>query len=360
MRAAVMRNQQLIVTTVPDPEPGPGEVLVRTLACGICGSDLHMLKHGPHLADITRRAGAPGMVDLSRDVIMGHEFCAEIVDHGPGCQKYLAAGTRVCSMPMLLRGAELLPIGYANDVPGGYGEYMVLNEMLLLKVPENLSAAHAALTEPMAVGWHAVEKANLTPEDVALVIGCGPVGLAVIAALKIRGAAPILAADFSAKRRQLAQALGADVVIDAAAESPYQRWQDAARRPDAEAGFSGPLALLISPFRPAVIFECVGVPGLLQQVAEGAPRNARVVVVGVCMETDHIEPIFAAIKELSMLFSYGYAPDEFALTLEHLAEGRINAAPLITGERGLDGVPAAFEELTNPERHAKIIVEPAR
>jgi threonine dehydrogenase-like Zn-dependent dehydrogenase len=360
MRAVVMRKQQLIVTNVPDPEPGPGEVLVRTLACGICGSDLHMLKHGAHIADVMRRAGASGMMDLSRDVIMGHEFCAEIIDHGPGCQKHLRAGTRVCSMPVLLRGADLITIGYANAVPGGYGEYMVLNEMLLLKVPENLPTAHAALTEPMAVGWHAVEKASFTPEDVPLVIGCGPVGLAVIAALKIRGAAPILAADFSPKRRQLAQALGADIVIDAAAESPYRRWQDAARRPDAGADLSGPLAFLISPFRPAVIFECVGVPGLLQQIAESAPRNARVVVVGVCMETDHFEAIFAATKEVSMQFSYGYAPDEFALTLQHLAEARINAAALITAEVGLDGVPTAFEELASPERHAKVLVAPGR
>jgi threonine dehydrogenase-like Zn-dependent dehydrogenase len=360
MRAVVMRNQQLTVTTVPEPEPGPGEVLVRTLACGICGSDLHMLKHGPHVAGVMGRAGMVGIMDLSRDVIMGHEFCAEIVDHGPDCQKHLPAGTRVCSVPVLLRGAELVTIGYANDVPGGYGEYMVLNEMLLLKVPENLSAAYAALTEPMAVGWHALAKANFTAEDVPLVIGCGPVGLAVIAALKIRGAGPILAADFSAKRRQLAQALGADIVIDPATESPYRRWQDAARRPDGEADLSGPLAFLISPFRPAVIFECVGVPGVLQQIAEAAPRNARVVVVGVCMETDQLEAIFAAIKELSLQFSYGYLPDEFALTLQHLAEGRINAAPLITAEIGLDAVPAAFQELANPERHAKIVVEPGR
>jgi threonine dehydrogenase-like Zn-dependent dehydrogenase len=359
MRAVVMRNQQLTVTTVADPEPGPGEVLVRTLACGICGSDLHMLIHGARLTELARRAGVSGVMDLSRDVIMGHEFCAEIVDHGPGCQKYLPAGTRVCSMPMLLRGAEPVPIGYANDVPGGYGEYMVLNEMMLLQVPENLPTAYAALTEPMAVGWHALAKANFTPEDVPLVIGCGPVGLAVIAALKIRGAAPILAADFSPKRRQLAQLLGADIVIDPAADSPYRRWEDAARRPDGT-DLAGPLALLISPFRPAVFFECVGVPGMLQQIAEAAPRDARVVVLGVCMETDRIEPIFAATKELSMQFSYAYGPDEFALTLQHLAEGRINAAPLITAEIGLDAVPAAFAELANPERHAKVIVEPGR
>jgi threonine dehydrogenase-like Zn-dependent dehydrogenase len=357
MRAAVMREQRLVVSNVPEPEPGPGEVLVRTLACGICGSDLHVLKHAKRVVQAMRRTGMPAVMDLARDVVMGHEFCAEIVEHGPGCEKHLKVGTRVCSMPVLLRGEQPVTVGYSNEVPGGYAECMVLNEMFLLEVPNGLSTAHAALNEPMAVGWHAVEKANLTAEDVPLVVGCGPVGLAVIAALKIRGAAPIVAADFSPKRRQLAEALGADVIVDPSAESPYRSWEEAARRPDADT-ISGPLAFLTSPYRPAVIFGCVGVPGVIQKMLEGAPRNARLVVVGVCMETDSFEPIFAVTKELNLHFAYGYAPQEFAATLQHLAEGRINAAPLITGTIGLDGVPAAFEELASPERHAKILINP--
>lgn len=358
MRAAVMRNQELRVADVPEPKPGPGEVLVRTLACGICGSDLHMLKHGARLAEVMRQAGTSAPLDLSRDVVMGHEFCAEVVDYGSGCVRHIKPGTRVCSMPVLSRGAHPVTVGYSNEVPGGYGELMVLNEMLLLPVPSDLSTAFAALTEPMAVGWHAVEKAQISADDVPLVIGCGPVGLAVIAALKIRGVCPIVAADFSEKRRQLATALGADIVIDPGKESPYRRWEDVARHPDGRADAADPLAFLISPFRPAVVFECVGVPGVLQQITEGAQRNARVVVVGVCMQPDTMEMIFAVTKELNVQFSYGYAPHEFAATLQHLAEGRIEAAPLITATVRLDGVPRAFEDLARPDRHAKILVEP--
>ncbi len=357
MRAAVMRGQKLVVDTVPDPEPGPGQVLVKTLACGICGSDLHMLKHADRMVEIGRRSGQPGGMDLKRDIVMGHEFCVEIVEHGENCSKTLKIGARACSMPILLAPSGFNPVGYSNDFPGGYGEYMVLNEMMLLEVPNGLSTEHAALTEPMAVGWHAVARANLTKEDVPLVIGCGPVGLSVIAGLRIRGAAPIVAADFSPARRRLAEQMGADVVVDPAETSPYKKWEELAT-PEGGAqplfGFGPPV------LKPAVIFECVGVPGVLQQIMEGAPRGARVIVAGVCMEQDQIEPIFGINKELNLQFVLGYQPDEFAATLQHLAAGKITAEPLVTGKVGVDGVAGAFEELASPERHAKILVEPWR
>ena len=91
---------------------------------------------------------------------------------------------------------------------------MRLTEFLLLEVPNGLSTERAALTEPMAVGYHAVKKARLEKDDAPLVIGCGPVGLAVIAALKLDGVHPIVAADFSPRRRELALQMGADFVVD--------------------------------------------------------------------------------------------------------------------------------------------------
>ena len=360
MRAAVMRESKLVVDTVPEPEPGPGQVLVKTLACGICGSDLHMLKHADRMAEVAQRAGGAAGMDFSRDVVMGHEFCAEILDHGPGCQKALKPGTRVCSIPVAVGPGGVQSVGYSNAAPGGYGERMALTEAILLPVPNGLATESAALTEPMAVGVHAVEKARLEADDVPLVIGCGPVGLAVIAALKLKGVAPIIAADFSATRRKLAETLGADVVVDPAQTSPYETWTEAALPAGATAE-PGPLLPGLGPaLRPAVLFECVGVSGVIQQMVAGAARGARVVVVGVCMETDHIEPLWAVTKELNLQFVLGYTPQEFAATLDHIAEGRIPTEPLVTGKVGVEGVPGAFEELASPERHAKILVEPWR
>lgn len=360
MRAAIMRNHQLVVEETDVPEPRTGEVLVKTLACGICGSDLHALRFTEQLVDASRRSGGVFVLDPKRDVVMGHEFCAELVDFGPGTTKKLKPGTRVCSFPITLAGGGVETVGYSNQSPGGYGEFMRLFEGLLLEVPNGLSTEHAALTEPMAVGLHAVAMSRLDAKAVPLVIGCGPVGLAVIAALKLRGVAPIVAADFSPRRRALAEEMGADLVVDPAENSPYQSWSEAAVYADPHEAPPSSVLVPGPPLRPGVIFECVGVPGVIETIMQSAPPAARVVVVGVCMESDSFEPIFGINKELNLQFVLGYTPEEFAATLRHIAEGEIPVAPLVTGKVGVDGVAGAFEELSSPDRHAKILVEPWR
>ena len=337
-----MRDARLVVDDVPEPVPGPGEVLVKTLACGICGSDLHALQHAPKLVEAARESGMPFVLDPTRDVVMGHEFCAEIVDFGPETQRTLRTGTRVVSMPLAMTPTGVEGVGYSNTHPGGYGELMRLSELFLLPVPNGLATDHAALTEPMAVGVHAVAKARLEAGDAPLVIGCGPVGLAVIAALRLRGAEPIVAADYSPMRRALAERMGAHVVVDPARERTIDAWQNAAGA------------------RPAVVFECVGVPGLIDRIMREAPRETRVVVAGVCMEDDRIRPMLGINKELSVQFVLGYTPMEFTETLGDIAEGRIPVAPLVTGRVGVDGVAGAFAALARPDEHAKILVEPWR
>lgn len=360
MRAVIARDKKLFVDTTSDPTPGEGQVLVKTLACGICGSDLHALKHGDHLVEMTKRASGGGdglmVFDPAVDIVYGHEFSAEIVDFGPGTAKKLKAGATVCSMPVLLGPTGAVGLGYSNAYPGGYGEYMVLSEGFLLEVPNGLSATHAALTEPMAVGAHAVVKGDMGKDDVALVIGCGPVGLAVIAGLKSRGLGPIIAADFSAKRRKLAEVFGADEVLDPRQTSPYSKWAELGVP---TGGTERMMAEMLGQTpKNAVIFECVGVKGVVQEIIEGTPVASRVVIVGVCMDTDHFEPAMAIMKQLDCRFVLGYSPDEFAATLRQIAEGEIDVAPIITGMVGLDGVAQAFDDLASPDTHAKIIVDP--
>ncbi len=341
MQAAIMRDGEIVTDTLPDPEPGPGQVLVRTLACGICGSDLHALRHADRMVEAARESGVPSFdFDPGRDVVFGHEFCAEILDFGPGTLRNLAVGTRVCSMPLVFHPGGVSAVGYSNRFPGGYGERMLLSEPLLLPVPDGLDAELAALTEPMAVGIHAVARARMQRSDAALVLGCGPVGLAVIAALGLEERGPVVAADFSPRRRALAERLGADVVVDPAEEPAIEAWRRAA----------GP--------KLPVFFECVGVPGVIHQLMRDAPRGARIVVAGVCMEEDRIQPMLGINKELSLDFVLGYTPEEFAGALRAIAEGRIPVADLVTGRVGIGGVAGAFEELANPDAHAKILVRP--
>jgi threonine dehydrogenase-like Zn-dependent dehydrogenase len=197
-------------------------------------------------------------------------------------------------------------------------------------------------------------------DEVPLVIGCGPVGLAVIAALKLKGLHPIVAADYSPARRALAERLGADVVVDPALTQAFTTWAGHAAMSPEQKAARPPLREMLPALKPALVFECVGIPGLLQQVFEGAPRDARIVVVGVCMETDRSEPMLGILKELNVQYVLGYTPDEFAYSLRLIAEGEVDAASLVTATVGIDGVAGAFADLANPERHTKIIVEPWR
>src|SRR6202140_2047676 len=360
MRAAIFRNGEIVVDTMAEPKPAAGQVLVKTLACGICGSDLHARKHAHRMVELSRHFPGRKPMDLARDVVFGHEFCCEILDYGPATQRKLKAGSRVCSLPALLTPDGPQGIGYSNDNVGGYAERMLLSEVLLLEVPNGLAAEHAALTEPLAVGIYVVAKANARGDEVPVGIGCGPVALAVIAALKLKGLRPIVTADYSPARRAFAARLGADVVVDPAHSGPYATWAEHAAMSRGQKAARPPLQAMLPALKPALIFECVGIPGLLQQVFERAPRDARIVVVGVCMETDRSEPMLGIMKELNVQYVLGYTPDEFAQALRLIAEGEVDAASLVTATVGIDGVAAAFADLANPERHTKIVIEPWR
>jgi threonine dehydrogenase-like Zn-dependent dehydrogenase len=337
MRAAVLRDGRMAYRDdVPDPVPEAGQVLVAVRACGICGSDLHFAAHGAEVLAMSDRvaAGAAGLdVDLSHDVFMGHEFSAEILEAGPDTETH-PVGTLVTSLPVLLSTKGVEPIVYSNSTVGGYSERMLLSAPLLLPIPNGLDLKHAALTEPMAVGLHAVNKSNIRPAETALVLGCGPIGIAIVASLVGRGVENVVAADFSPRRRELATAMGAHQVLDPAQGSPFDS------------------------VKAAVVFEAVGVPGIIDDVLLRARPGTRLVVAGVCMQPDTVHPFFGIAKEINVQFVLAYNPEEFADSLRALADGEIDVTPVITGEVGLDEVGAAFDDLADPERHCKILVTP--
>ena len=243
-------------------------------------------------------------------------------------------------MPVAFDADGIHPLGYSNLYNGGYADLMVLNEMLAVKVPTGLPPTMAALTEPLAVGVHAVAKSRITAGEAAIVLGAGPVGLACIAELRMKGIGPIVVADFSAKRRELAELLGADEVVDPRIESAIDAWKR------------------IDGTKTLVIFEAVGVKGMIAQTMKMAPKGSRVLVVGVCMQPDTIHPMLAIGKELNLQFVLGYEPHEFMYALEAIADARIDLSPWLTGTVSVDGVPQAFKDLADPEAHAKILVVP--
>jgi threonine dehydrogenase-like Zn-dependent dehydrogenase len=348
------------------------------MRCGICGSDLHARHHADEQADVLAESGYDGFMRSDQRVILGHEFYGEIADYGPKTRRKLATGTPVVALPLLRRGHDVHAIGLSAAAPGAYAEQLVVEESLMLAVPNGVSPDLAALTEPMAIAWHAVRRAEIKKRGVAIVIGCGPVGLAVICMLKAQGVRTIVASDFSAGRRALATACGADVVVDPSSESPYARSEERGHLTTVPAKVKLGLdtmdklsrvpvpwhylwraaeALGAKPKHP-VIFECVGVPGILDDLIATAPLYSRVVVVGVCMTPDTIRPAMAINKEIELRLVVGYNPLEFRDTLQMLTEGKVNPAVTVTGTVGLAGAERAFDALATAETHAKILVDP--
>jgi threonine dehydrogenase-like Zn-dependent dehydrogenase len=341
MRATVARNHELVVDDVDDPVPGPGDALVAVRACGICGSDLHTLRHAHHMVELSAATGIDGGFDPSADYVMGHEYSAEVLELGPETDGApVGPGDLVVSLPYLLTATGAEPLGFSNRVPGAYAERMLLTAAMCLPVPNGLDHRRAALTEPLAVGLHSVNKVGIQPGDAALVVGCGPIGLAIVVWLAARGIELIVATDFSPRRRELAAQLGAHVVVDPRVQPGVDAWRE------------------VDGLRPLVVFEAVGTPGMLDRVMFDAPSHARVVVAGVCMEPDTIRPLIGIVKEINLQFVFGYDPAEFADTLRAIADGEIDVAPMMTGTVGLDGVADAFRVLADPDRHVKILVEP--
>ena len=347
-------------------------------ACGICGSDLHAKDHADELTDVMAEIGYRDFMRGDTPTVMGHEFAGIIAERGPKVPKALKEGMTVVSFPLVRAHGGVHLTGLSPLAPGGYADQVLAEASMTFPVPNGLAVDAAALTEPMAVALHAVRRSEIKKGDTAIVVGCGPVGLMVICQLKARGVGTVVASDLSPARRALATRCGADVVVDPTVDSPYDKagskgfltnipdlyglaldtmrklrrvpgWPHVYRAAEA-AGAAGPK-------RP-VIFECVGIPGMIDGVLAAAPLNSRVIVVGVCMGTDQIRPTMALSKEIDVRFVFAYTPLEFYDTLHMLADGKVDASALVTGKVGLGGVAAAFEALRDPERHAKILIDP--
>src|SRR3954453_2255009 len=377
MRAVACQNAELEVVDRPEPDPGRGQVRLEVLRCGICGSGLHA-RHGiDQWAELADQMGYDRFGRSTQPVVFGHEFSGSIAEYGPGCKQKVPTGTPVVALPLIRGEHGVDTVGLSVHAPGAYADQLLAQESMMLPGPNGLSPGGAALTRPMAVAWHAVRRGEVAKRQVAIVIGCGPVGLGVILMLKAKGVRRVVASDYSPGRRALAQACGADVVVDPSQASPYTAAGDRGHLDDMPSALELAVGtteklrrvpgwwhvwrtaerLGAGPKHP-VIFECVGVPGVIESIVAGAPLFSRVVVVGVCVGEDRFTPAVAINKEIDLRFVLAYTPLEFRDTLHMLAEGDVDPRPLITGEVGLDGVDAAFTALADPEAQAKVLIDP--
>ena len=352
MEAVILHGNQLRLEKIPEPVPAPGQLLTRPLSCGVCGSDLHARDHADHLCALLNRAGFRGFMNPDRPVVMGHEFCCEILESSAG----FTAGERVVALPFLTSHSGITLLGYSNDYPGAFAEQMLLQADLTIAVPDHVPTDIAALTEPLSVAVHAVAEASANSDCAFTVVGCGPVGLFVIARLRALGLGPILAIEPNPARRKMAEAMGADIVVSPETFDSSAWWADQGLH----IGLSDAMAHAADAKKRtrAILFECVGKPGMLMSLARAAPVGATIVVVGNCMEPDTIEPAFLLQKSLSLRFVFAYSASEFRDAFDMICAAPKILAPLVSETVPLARVNEAFDALAGGAERIKILVAP--
>jgi len=340
MRAAIFKemSKPLVIETVPDPVPGPHDLILKVRNCGICGSDLHMTE-------------PTSAMPLALGSIMGHEFAGEVIEVGSAVKSLWKAGDRLAGFPVIccgdhtpcinfsLRGtcSKMLSVGL-GAAPGAYAEFVRIGASSGYKLPQSVSFREGAMVEPLAVGLHAVDMARMPRGATVLVIGAGPVGLATMLWAKFLGARHVIVSEKAEVRRKMAATFGATDAINPDEALVPQVQKIAGKAPD-------------------VIFECVGVPGLINAAMMEAPRGGRIVVAGVCQQADTIMPLMGIVKELEIQFVLGYRPDDFDYVIAMIASDRIDVAAMVTDIVDLSALPGAFEALRKPSHQCKVMLE---
>lgn len=340
MKAAVFREagKPFSVEDVPVPEPGPGELLIRVHRCGVCGSDLHM-------TDEHSCFNPPG------GSVIGHEFAGEVVALGDGTQAAWKEGERLAALPYIGCGVcRACLSGDPTQCPdvrsqasggaiGGFAEYSVVSARDAVRLSEGLGWEEGAFVEPVAVGVHTVATAQIPMGARVLVLGAGPVGLAVAACARIAGAEAVAVAARTDRRADLAVTMGASEFMLAD--------DDLAQNFARHAG--GP---------PEFVIECVGLPGMLGRATSLVAPRGTVVMAGACMQQESFMPIVATMKELRVQFAICYSRREFAFAEKLIASGRIDPMPMFDGTVGFDDFPGRFEELRTDKEVCKIMLKP--
>jgi 2-desacetyl-2-hydroxyethyl bacteriochlorophyllide A dehydrogenase len=339
MRAAIFQQagKPLSIENVPDPTPAPDQVILEVANAGICGSDLHMAQsdHTP--------AG----------LILGHEFAGVISALGKDVAGW-KVGDRVTALPLNACNScnacdsglpalcsQNLFTGCYLTAQGAYAQFVTARGSMLQRLPDGVSFENGALVEPLAVGHHIVDMAEMPAGASVLIIGGGPIGVAVALFARQAGARHVIVSEMSAARRAKALEVGATGVIDPKTE-------------DVAAAFHR----MADDRAPQVVFECVGVPGMLKQAVDLVGLRGRVVVAGVVFTEDVIAPVVALGKEVSIRFSQAYTERDFEAVIDAIAKGLINPRPIHSSTVSLDELPAAFDALMTPSTQCKVLIRP--
>jgi (R,R)-butanediol dehydrogenase/meso-butanediol dehydrogenase/diacetyl reductase len=333
MRAALFTGcgHPLAIEDVPDPTPGDDEIVVRVARCGICGSDLHLTENP--------------LFGLPPGTVLGHEYAGEIVAVGKATER-LRVGDRVAVSPhygcgkcaTCLAGEPVWCSRMRLD-GGGYGEFSLAAERQAVRLPATVSLEDGALVEPLAVGLHGINISGMRPGARVLVIGAGPIGLAVVFWAKRLGAGRIAVTAGSTRRAELALTMGATDFV----------------APDDDPVGSVNRALGGAP---DIVYECVGVPGMIARSIEHVRTKGTVVVLGLCAQQEAFVPFAAVAKEVRIQTSAFFTHHDYRFAVDVLDRGALEPHAMITDTVSLVELPAAFEALRQRSHQCKVMVRP--
>ena len=333
MKAAVYRaaGKPLVLETLPDPQAGRGDILIKVHRCGICGTDLHMTE------------GHQWQFPLG--TVPGHEYAGEVVDVGSGVSGF-KKGDLVTALPSTGCGrceacyrGNLALCHNAPGVMGGFAELMRIPASVAVPLPRTLSAADGALIEPLAVGLYGARLSGIRPGARVLVLGAGSVALCTIYWAKRLGAGRIVAMSRSAHRSAMALRMGANAFVGFGENENDEVIEALGGEPD-------------------IVFECVGSPGFVMKGIQHVRNFGQVISMGFCTAPDHLVPAAAGFKGVSLQFPVGYSLQDFRHVADVMDAGHVDPKVLISSVITLDELPAVMEQLRGPNNETKVQVKP--
>jgi (R,R)-butanediol dehydrogenase/meso-butanediol dehydrogenase/diacetyl reductase len=333
MRAAIMQglHKPLTVENVDDPTPQAGEVVVKVGRCGICGSDLHMTEDPAY--------------GMGAGSILGHEFAGEVVALGKGVEG-LRTGDLVSVIPLQSCGqcasCKAGEVAWCDGFGlqgGGYAEYAVTKPNQCIRLPQSASLADGAIIEPLAVALHGVNMSGLKASDKVLILGAGPIGLAVAFWARRKGAAEVVIQDLATHQQERALAMGATGF----AVDPADPIGCAERLLGGKAD---------------IVFECVGVPGLIEQAVSQVRKRGTILLLGLCTRPDTFNSFAMLSKEVRLITSAFFTRQEYEEALDALDAGAAAPRLLVTDTISLGDTPARFEALRKRTHDCKVLINP--
>ena len=338
MRAAVYKGEQVLqVEELPDPTPGPNQVVMRVKYSAICGTDVHAFMY-----DLAH----PGSV-------MGHEYTGAIVDVGPGVGRW-QVGDRVVgggghpppgggSATRTNPRFNYRTMGFQQNArPRGYAEFVLLDEWEPTPVPDDVTDEQAALCEPCAVTVHAVRLSDVKLGDAVLVLGAGPIGLLCMQTARAAGATTVIVSEPAPGRAEAARQLGADAVLN-----------------PLDGDFAERVVELTGGTGPQVVFECAAAPSTLEQGLDLCARGGQVVMIAIAWEPTPVVPPNWMAREVRMQSSFGTLPEDWRIALELMRTGRVSVEHMLSGTNfvPLEGIQGAFEALCHPTSELQMVVQ---